>query len=775
MSKFIITGITKGTFNMGNPITTANLLPLGGGESVGGDFLPIAGGTMTGPIKLAKSWSDSVLSLNSIYVDETDGGFGFGVGTTVSTWFSKSGTTTNRVIDVYNDGSRVHILKPLYVKTIQPQGSDGLGLYGDFNDGTGRGANIQIGGNGSAVITATIGDGSTDLDGQFNITNRSAVTLGAVTLTNIGSFTWNGNEVATQSWVTTQAYLPLSGGTMTGNTLQGINTYTEYGGNTTWGAKLRVGGNGYTAGRVETTASVVTTNGNLHIDAGATKTTIINYYSGTDGVKIGNGNSGYSGAEISATGNYTGNGFIKIGGTSTQFLKANGTVDSTDYLPLTGGLMSGNIERSTSISGYQVGSYDIANNGTHSNPIYTIGTSYKPALTTLGNMYGIGYTNTSASFITAANSGSMGGSGWGMYVASGGIPRIWLNAQDGTGHFKGSIYSNGIAVALSDHTHSEYATTSHTHSEYAVTSHTHAHIEAQHAYINSSVGIGHGTFKLNMETTPAMYVVGRNSQRKVLFSNGLTQAPLAQVEVIAGAAASPALIAKGISAQTANIFEVRRSDDTTPVVVNSGGTLISSYSRTFNPASITKAVGGIHLTPIATTNDLVSSITFSGQPNLSTEAQAGIYVQGSSTYGTKMVLATTNNHSTGPIAGLSIDHLGAVVMRGNVSAPDFVGTSDRTLKENIQILTPEPINSNYKTFNFIGEDQHRVGVIAQELEIDHPEFVRTNEDGIKSVSYNDLHSAEIAYLKSMVKDQENKIKHLESLIEKLINDASTNG
>ena len=103
----------------------------------------------------------------------------------------------------------------------------------------------------------------------------------------------------------------------------------------------------------------------------------------------------------------------------------------------------------------------------------------------------------------------------------------------------------------------------------------------------------------------------------------------------------------------------------------SGGTLTgvmySSYSRTFNPASITKAVGGIHLTPTATTNDLVSSITFSGQPNLTTEAQAGIYVQGSGTYGTKMVLATSNNHSTGPVAGLSIDHLGNTVTRGTVT------------------------------------------------------------------------------------------------------------
>jgi hypothetical protein len=86
----------------------------------------------------------------------------------------------------------------------------------------------------------------------------------------------------------------------------------------------------------------------------------------------------------------------------------------------------------------------------------------------------------------------------------------------------------------------------------------------------------------------------------------------------------------------------------------------------------------------------------------------------------------------------------------NLNPNNFTVSSDIRLKENIKTLTTTKINSDYKTFNFTDDDtkQTRTGVIAQELEVNHPEFVRTDSKGMKSVSYGDLHSAEIAYLKS---------------------------
>ena len=93
---------------------------------------------------------------------------------------------------------------------------------------------------------------------------------------------------------------------------------------------------------------------------------------------------------------------------------------------------------------------------------------------------------------------------------------------------------------------------------------------------------------------------------------------------------------------------------------------------------------------------------------------------------------------------------GALRVAGNAYALDFIGTSDISMKENIHPIEPKFLNTKYKNFNFKGTQDLRVGVIAQELEIDYPEYIREDGNGIKSVSYIDLHSAEIAYLKAEI-------------------------
>ena len=68
-------------------------------------------------------------------------------------------------------------------------------------------------------------------------------------------------------------------GTSNPNSNSGLHMYkdkyTLYGPNTTWGAYLQVGGNG----RVTNYASMVSTNGNLHLDSKNENSTYLNYYS----------------------------------------------------------------------------------------------------------------------------------------------------------------------------------------------------------------------------------------------------------------------------------------------------------------------------------------------------------------------------------------------------------------------------------------------------------------------------------------------------------------
>jgi hypothetical protein len=75
-----------------------------------------------------------------------------------------------------------------------------------------------------------------------------------------------------------------------GNLTNSGDNHITFGPNTTWSRYLRIGGNGYVGN--STTASIATTNGNLHIDAATGNATYLNFYAGTAGVAFGNGLNG---------------------------------------------------------------------------------------------------------------------------------------------------------------------------------------------------------------------------------------------------------------------------------------------------------------------------------------------------------------------------------------------------------------------------------------------------------------------------------------------------
>lgn len=74
------------------------------------------------------------------------------------------------------------------------------------------------------------------------------------------------------------------------------------------------------------------------------------------------------------------------------------------------------------------------------------------------------------------------------------------------------------------------------------------------------------------------------------------------------------------------------------------------------------AKGGLHIAPNSVvSNGLSNAITFGGIGASSfNDAQAGIYVQSSDTYGTKMHFGTTNNYTTGSQTRMIIDQVGNV-------------------------------------------------------------------------------------------------------------------
>jgi len=110
--------------------------------------------------------------------------------------------------------------------------------------------------------------------------------------------------------------------------------------------------------------------------------------------------------------------------------------------------VSGAYLRTDHNTGYLEGSYNnVGGNGAQSNPIYVIGSSYVPNKTSLGNMYGIGYSHGSqASFLNATDLGT-NPSSWGLYVAADGNARIFLEATSGNGHFKNVVYASNFILS----------------------------------------------------------------------------------------------------------------------------------------------------------------------------------------------------------------------------------------------------------------------------------------------------------------------------------------
>ena len=90
-------------------------------------------------------------------------------------------------------------------------------------------------------------------------------------------------------------------------------------------------------------------------------------------------------------------------------------------------ITTGWYHRTAHNNGGLCGSYNsVGASESKTNPIYVIGSSYQPTETTLGNMYGIGFTSTTTF------TGTQTGGGWGLYIASAGAVRWFANGGSGS-------------------------------------------------------------------------------------------------------------------------------------------------------------------------------------------------------------------------------------------------------------------------------------------------------------------------------------------------------
>jgi len=123
----------------------------------------------------------------------------------------------------------------------------------------------------------------------------------------------------------------------------------------------------------------------------------------------------------------------------TQYFR-NGAQTVNYVIINAAGVVTGGTYGRTAIStGYMIGNYPSVETSTSPGCIYTLGIAYPPGTTTLGSMYGIGYTLASATLITGVTTAA---GNWGMYVAANGVARIFFDASAGT------VYALNIASNL---------------------------------------------------------------------------------------------------------------------------------------------------------------------------------------------------------------------------------------------------------------------------------------------------------------------------------------
>ena len=96
------------------------------------------------------------------------------------------------------------------------------------------------------------------------------------------------------------------------------------------------------------------------------------------------------------------------------------------------------------------------------------------------------------------------------------------------------------------------------------------------------------------------------------------------------------------------------------------------------------------------------------------------------------------------------------------AAGGFFDTSDARVKANVKEIDASDADKvKLVEFDRTDKEHHGYGVIAQELEKVYPEMVNTDDEGFKSVNYNELAMVKIKYL-------EDKVARLEALVGRLL-------
>ena len=233
-------------------------------------------------------------------------------------------------------------------------------------------------------------------------------------------------------------------------------------------------------------------------------------------------------------------------------------------------------------------------------------------------------------------------------------------------------------------------------------------------------------------------------------SNGITATKF----VKDGGTNTQVLMADGSTKELDSIIDGNDNDYVTGGAVNQSDGVIN---LTYNNASLT----GYQITGLA---EYVANHSSSGDwVDVSGDTMTGkLRMSGapiSFTDGEDELIISSSNPENLNISSTSDDvH---VTINGDVTATGAMYSSDKRLKENIELVSAEDIenvkNIGFKSFNFISnKESKKIGVIAQELQDNGlGKLTATNEAGYLAVDYISLLCLKIAELEKEIKELKN--------------------
>jgi Chaperone of endosialidase len=297
---------------------------------------------------------------------------------------------------------------------------------------------------------------------------------------------------------------------------------------------------------------------------------------------------------------------------------------------------------------------------------------------------------------------------------------------------------------------------------------------------NNKIGINNTTPVSVLSVSGNATIDGTFRSTGIITANaGVTS--IGNMEVTGYVNASAGFTVSGTRTFVANSSLLSFGNTTTNVVVNSTGAFIS---------------GGIVLSPLSNTsgtglgtstqrwNIVANTATFSGNATFSAAvvangsagidtqvltsngsgvywADSGVEITDESTNATRYVTFSPSTSGQATVLNIDSSNFTYNPSTGVVSAVEFSATSDASAKENISTLTDALSKVSQLrgvSYRFKNTGVENIGLIAQEVESIIPEVVRSDDNGLKSVTYGNI----VGLLVEAIKELKQEIDQLKN-------------